>query len=91
MTTRKEVVEKRRNLFQMAERKHAFRKGDKRVATPRLCVVCSRPLTSLVMREMKYVTSHTHYHVHFNGMFTVDVCEDVHSCYRTLQQKGELT
>ena len=91
MTSKKEVVEKRRELFQIAEKKHVFRKGDKRVHTPRLCVVCSRPLSSLVINENRYVTIQTHVHFHLNSYFQVDICDDVNSCYRTLRQKGELT
>lgn len=91
MTTKREIVEKRRELYHSAEKKHVFRKGDKRVHTPRLCVVCSRPLSSLIINENKYVTIQTHVHFHLNSIFQVDICDDVNSCYRTLRQKGELT
>lgn len=90
LTTKKEVVDRRRNLFDIAERYHTFKKGDKRVHTPRLCVVCGRPLSSLVVNKNKYVTSHSHIRFHLNEYFIVDICEDINSCYRVLKQKGEL-
>jgi hypothetical protein len=89
--SKRDIVEKRRKVYQMAEKKHVFKKGDRRVATPRLCVICRRPLSSLVVHEMKYTTICSHVHVHLNKMVKVDICEDVNSCYRTLQKKGELS
>ncbi|QDP42832.1 hypothetical protein HWC53_gp048 [Bacillus phage vB_BmeM-Goe8] len=90
LITKKEIVAKRKNLYQLAEKYHDFNKGDKRVHTPRLCVVCSRPLSSLVIKEGKYITSVSHVHFHLNEYFKVDICKDVASCYRTLAKKGEL-
>jgi len=90
MKTKAEVVDHRRSLYSLAERFHTFKKGDKRVHTPRLCVVCNRPLSSLVINKGSYVTIHSHTRFHLNEYFIVDVCEDINSCYRTLRQKGEL-
>ncbi|AIW03353.1 hypothetical protein CPT_Mater196 [Bacillus phage Mater] len=90
MTTKKEIVEKRKSLYQDAEKYHEFRKGDKRVHTPRLCVVCSRPLSSLILNQNNYITTTSHVHFHLNKYFKVDICKDVNSCYRTLRKKGEL-
>jgi hypothetical protein len=90
LKTKREIVEKRRKLFHLAEKYNLFKKGDKRVHTPRLCVVCSRPLSSLILHENRYVVSHPHFHIHLNDFFIVDICENVNSCYRTLRQKGEL-
>lgn len=90
LTNKKEVVAKRKNLYETADRYHEFLKGDKRVNTPRLCVICSRPLSSLVMNDSRYVTLVSHVHFHISGLFTVDICKDVMSCYRTLKKKGEL-
>lgn len=90
-TSKREIVDKRKELYQVSDRKHVFKKGDKRVHTPRLCVVCSRPLSSLILNENKYVTIKAHVHFHLNSYFTVDICEDIESCYRTLRRKGELT
>jgi len=90
LISRKEVVAKRKSLYQLAEKYHDFNKGDKRVNTPRLCVVCSRPLSSLILNENKYIISVSHVHFHLNEYFKVDICKDVASCYRTLRQKGEL-
>jgi hypothetical protein len=89
-TSKREVVQKRRELYQLTERKHTFKKGDKRVSTPRLCVVCSRPLSSLILHENRYITIQAHVRFHLNKYFIVDICEDVESCYRTLRKKGEL-
>lgn len=87
---RRDVVTKRRHALINSERRHTFKKGDKRVSTPRLCVVCGRPLTSLVINDNRYVTIQSHIHCHLSKDVTVDICEDVHSCYRTLRRKGEL-
>lgn len=87
--TKREVVEKRRSLYSNSSKHHVFKKGDRRVNSPRLCVVCGRPLSSLIIRENKYIIIHSH--VRFNlDPFKVDICEDVSSCYRTLRQKGGL-
>ncbi|APZ82514.1 hypothetical protein Goe7_c00480 [Bacillus phage vB_BveM-Goe7] len=88
--SKKDVVEKRRSLFSNSEKRVVFKKGDHRVNTPRICVVCSRPLSSLILRENTYITIQSHIRFHLNNLFKVDICEDVHSCYRTLKQKGEL-
>ena len=90
MVTKKEVVEKRRELYKTAERYHDFMRGDKRVKTPRLCVVCSRPLSSLILNENDYITIVSHTHFHLNKLFKVDICKDVSSCYRVLRKRGEL-
>lgn len=90
MTTKREIVEKRKSLATLAEKKHSFNKGDRRVQSPRLCVVCSRPLSSLIVNENKYITCHPHTRYYLNDWFVMDVCTDIHSCYRVLQKKGEL-
>jgi hypothetical protein len=90
LTSKKEVVAKRHSVFQMSSKHNTFKKGDKRVHTPRLCVVCGRPLSSLIINENRYITSNSHIHFHVDKWFTVDMCEDVNSCYRTLRKKGEL-
>lgn len=90
MTTKREIVEKRRDLYQCASKFHEFKKGDKRVHTPRLCVICSRPLSSLILNENRYTTIVTHIHFHLDWC-KVDICKDVNSCYRILRKKGELT
>jgi len=74
----------------MSNKYNTFKKGDKRVHTPRLCVVCGRPLSSLIIHENKYITTTSHVHLHVNNWFTLDICEDINSCYRTLRKKGEL-
>jgi hypothetical protein len=91
LTNKKEVVEKRKSLYQESEKFHEFRRGDKRVHTPRLCVICSRPLSSLILNQNKYITIVSHVHFHLNDYFKVDICKDVNSCYRILKKKGELT
>ncbi|AOZ61966.1 hypothetical protein QCM8_45 [Bacillus phage QCM8] len=90
MVTKKEVVEKRRQLMSLSEKSHSFNKGDKRVHTPRVCVVCGRPLSSLIINENKYIIIQAHTRYHLNELFIVDACRDITSCYRTLRQKGEL-
>lgn len=88
--TRRDVVEKRRYLFSNAKRHHKFNKGDRRVHTPRVCVVCGRPLSSLIMRTNKYIASQPHTRFHINDIVILDACTDINSCYRILEQKGEL-
>ncbi len=90
MITKQEVVEKRGTLFTESKRRHTFNKGDRRVHTPRLCVVCGRPLSSLVMRSNSYITIHRHTRFHMNDIVVLDICTDINSCYRVLEQKGEL-
>ncbi len=74
----------------LSEKSHSFNKGDKRVHTPRVCVVCGRPLSSLIINENKYIIIQAHTRYHLNELFIVDACTDITSCYRTLRQKGEL-
>lgn len=90
MITRKEVINKRRGLYNNSRKGTTFNKGDKRVFTPRLCVVCSRPLSSLIMNEGKYITVNRHTRFHINEDMHVDICSDIESCYRTLRSKGRL-
>ncbi|AMQ66581.1 hypothetical protein BH753_gp099 [Bacillus phage Shbh1] len=87
---KKEVVDKRRKLFNSSGKFVTFKKGDKRVYSPRICVTCSRPLSSLIINQGKYVTSFNHIRFHLGGGITVDICEDINSCHRNLRQKGEL-
>jgi len=90
MTTKREIRDKRRNLAKLADKTVYFNKGDRRVYSPRLCVVCGRPLSNLIINENKYLTIVPHTRYHLNEFFIVDVCTDVQSCYRTLSRKGEL-
>lgn len=90
MVTKKDIVERRRTLSQLAEKKHAFNKGDRRVQTPRVCVACGRPLSSLILHENKYIVCKDHTRYYLGGWVTADVCTDINSCYRTLRRKGEL-
>lgn len=91
MMTKKEVVEKRRSLSQLAEKKHDFKKGDRRVNSPRICVVCGRPLSSLILHDNKYIVCYDHTRYYLGGWVKVDICTDINSCYRTLKRKGVLT
>lgn len=90
MVTKKEVVEKRRNLIQLAEKKHSFKKRDRRVQSPRVCVTCGRPLSSLILHENKYIVTQDHTRYYLGGWVVADICTDITSCYRTLRKKGEL-
>jgi hypothetical protein len=90
VVTKKEVVEKRRNLKVFAKKITTFNKGDRRVHSPRLCVICGRPLSSLIVHENKYIIIHPHSRYYLNEMFIMDACKDITSCYRTLKKKGEL-
>lgn len=90
MITKQEVKNKRKYLNKIAKKRVTFNKGDHRVFTPRLCVVCGKPLSSLVIREQKYITVQTHIRCHINEYVTLDVCADIKSCYSTLSKKGEL-
>lgn len=90
MTSKQEVVEQRKLLNQLAEHKHSFNKGDRRMKSPRLCVCCSRPLTSLIINENKYIVIQNHTRYQLGGWVVADICTDINSCYRTLRKKGEL-
>ncbi|BEU14677.1 hypothetical protein [Bacillus phage CM1] len=90
MVTKREVVEKRKKLVSLAKKKVSFNKGDKRAYSPKLCVVCGRPLSSLIINENKYIIIQDHTRYHINELFIVDACTDITSCYRTLKQKGDL-
>ncbi|MCB5366978.1 hypothetical protein [Collinsella aerofaciens] len=90
MITKKEVFEKRKQIIQLAEKKYTFNKKDKRVQAPRVCVVCGRPLSSLIVHENRYVVSYPHNRYYLGGWIIVDICKDITSCYRTLKKKGEL-
>lgn len=90
MITKKEIVEKRRKLPQQAQAYNTFKKGDKRVFTPRVCSICGRPLSSLLLREQKYITIQDHVMYHLSSLAVISVCKDVKSCYTTLRKKGEL-
>lgn len=91
MVTRREVVEKRAKLYRDSVRSHTFNRGDKRVHSPRLCSICARPLSQLVVQEQRYVTSHRHTRVHLSGDIQINICTDVRSCYSRLEERGELT
>lgn len=90
MVTKKEVVERRKSLSQLADKKYLFKKGDRRVATPRVCVSCGRPLSSLIIHDNKYIVCQDHTRFYLGGWVTADVCTDITSCYRVLKKKGEL-
>lgn len=90
MISKEEVVSKRRGLYSNSTRGVTFNKGDKRVYTPRICVVCSRPLSSLILNENRYVTIQKHTRFHINKDMSVDICTDIESCYRTLKNIGRL-
>ncbi|AII28113.1 hypothetical protein LD13_gp236 [Bacillus phage Bobb] len=87
--SRREIVEKRRSVFSSAEKYNTFKVGDRRVHSPRLCVVCARPLTSLVLAEQRYVTSVSHVHAHFAGGITVDICSNINSCANRIEKLRE--
>ena len=88
--TKEVVKEQREDITKLAKRKHTFNKGDRRVHSPRVCVICSRPLSSLIIQEGKYVTATRHTRFHINEMFIVDTCTSINSCYRHLRIRGEL-
>lgn len=88
--TKNEVKVQREDINKLSKRKHTFNKGDRRVHTPRVCVVCSRPLSSLIIKENKYVTATRHTRFHINEMFIVDTCSSINSCYRHLRIRGDL-
>ena len=90
MVTKREIVEKRRKLPQQAKSYNTFKKGDKRVFTPRICSVCGRPLASLILKEQKYITIQDHVKYELSSFATISVCKNVQSCYMTLRKKGEL-
>lgn len=90
MFTKKEIVENRRKLSQLAKKKYEFNKGDKRVNSPRVCVICSRPLSFLIINENKYTVAYPHTRFYLGEWMTMDACTDITSCYRTLKRKGEL-
>jgi hypothetical protein len=77
-------------MYSLSKRHHTFYVGDRRVHTPRICVVCSRPLTSLVINENTHITKVAHTRIHINKMFIVDICADIRSCYTEFEKKGEL-
>ncbi|UNA01468.1 hypothetical protein MG295_00051 [Bacillus phage vB_BcgM] len=90
MITKREVVEKRRKLFQNSEKYREFRKGDRRVFTPRLCSICGRPLSALSRQTQKYITTQNQIRFELSDIVHIHICKDVNSCYRVLKQKGEL-
>lgn len=86
---RRELVEKRRIVYGKSTKYNVFRVGDKRVHSPRLCVVCSRPLTSLVLTEQRYVTAVSHVHAHLSGGITIDMCASINSCANRIEKLRE--
>lgn len=90
VVTRNDIVKARQHLFREAEKYYKINKGDRRVQTPRVCCICSHPLSSLILNDNKYVSSHNHVRFRLNSFLILDVCEDINSCYRLLERKGEL-
>lgn len=88
--TKEEVVGMRRQLFSEHEKSIVFNKGDKRVHSPRLCSICGRLLSSFIAGENRYIINFKHTRFHLGNQITVDICTDIHSCYRVLSKKGEL-
>lgn len=91
MKTKRELREKRRYLFSNSEKRVDFNRGDRRVFTPRLCVICGRPLSSLVLNKNKYITETPHIRFHLGDDVKVDICKNIQSCHTTLRKKGELS
>ncbi|AGC55696.1 hypothetical protein D307_gp2 [Bacillus phage Bastille] len=90
MITKKEIVEKRKRLFQNCQDYKEFKKGDKRVNYPRICSICGRPLSTLTKRTQKYILTQNQYRFELSALVSVHICKDINSCYRVLDRKGEL-
>lgn len=88
--TREDIIQGRRDIAKASERSHTFNVGDRRVHSPRICVMCARPLANLVLHKQAYVTiiRHTRYHV--SKVLIFDMCTSINSCYRKLSMEGRL-
>lgn len=86
---KKEVKESRHYLLTQANKVTKIRKGDKRVHGSRVCSLCGRPLSKVILSTGKTQASVNHYHCHFNELLAVDICMDIRSCYSRVDKEED--
>lgn len=86
----KEKIRKsRRHISVLAVKSAYYKKGDRRVTSPRVCSICGRPLSSYITNTGKYVTSYQHKRYWLDDMFVLNMCADASSCYRNYRKDDE--
>lgn len=90
MVSNKEDIKlKRKRIFSQSTKTTTIKKGDKRVSSStRLCAVCGKPLSSLVLRTGASVATVNHVSCIITDYVRLNVCEDIRSCYAHTKKKG---
>lgn len=87
--TREEIKKKRQYIFNQSKKTTTIRKGDKRiVSATRLCAVCGRPLSRLVLTNGSAIVTTTHVSCKVSDLVRLNMCEDIRSCYAYTTKKG---
>lgn len=87
--THKQILEARKNLFQLADKSNLIKKGNRRLHSERRCCICGRKLTVLDAPTKRYQCIVPHYHLEIKPFLSFNLCQDIKSCVSTLQVKGE--
>lgn len=88
--TREEIKQKRQYIFSQSQKTTNIRKGDKRIASAtRLCAVCGRPLSKLVLTNGSVIVTTAHISCKISDLVRLNICEDIRSCYAYASKKGE--
>lgn len=88
--TKEEIKQKRQYIFSKAQKTTNIRKGDKRIASAtRLCAVCGRPLSKLVLTNGSAIVTTDHVSCKISDLVRLNMCEDIRSCYAYTSKKGE--
>lgn len=86
--SKEEIKTKRKDLLGSSDKTTVIRKGDRRISSAtRFCVICQRPLASLVWENGTVIATVTHYSVVLSSWVKVNMCKDIRSCYTHM--KGE--
>lgn len=87
LTERNEIKEKRKYFLHNAEKVTTIKKGDRRVvSSTRFCVICHRPLSTLVKSTGKTISTVDHFSCVVNDFIRVNMCKDIRSCYNNCEK-----
>lgn len=88
--TNKDIKDKRRYIFSQSSKTTTIKRGDKRISSAtRICAVCGRPLSKLVLRTGVPTVVVDHISCNISDIVRLNVCEDIRSCYAYSSKKGE--
>lgn len=83
--TKKEILELRAKILTSSEVKSKVKRRDKRISSPsRVCSVCKTQLSGLNYNTGKAIAKKNHWHIQYNKLVYIDICEKAESCYRNI-------